>query len=71
MKVHIRLGVDGGQQGCTGHGRCAIMAGDLYEVDDEGYNVHRGDTIDVPAGLESTARYGARVCPERAIVIEE
>lgn len=47
------------------------MAGDLYEVDDEGYNVHRGDTIDVPAGLESTARYGARVCPERAIVIEE
>lgn len=71
MKVHIRLGVDGGQQGCTGHGRCAVMAGDFYEVDDEGYNVHRGDTVDVPSGLEPVARYGARVCPERAIVVEE
>lgn len=70
MKVHIRLGVDGGQQGCTGQGRCAVLAGEFYEVDDNGYNIHRGETIDVPAGLEETARFGASVCPERAIVIE-
>ena len=53
MKAHIALGVDGGQEGCTGHGRCAVMAGD------------------VPPGLEDSARYGAKVCPERVITIEE
>lgn len=71
MKVHIDEGVDGGQQGCTGHGRCAVMAGDFYEVDDNGYNVHRGETLDVPAGLESAATFGAQVCPERAIAVLE
>ena len=71
MKVHIRVGVDGGQQGCTGHGRCAMMAGDFYEVDDNGYALHRGETVDVPPGLEEQARYGAKVCPERVIQIEE
>lgn len=71
MKVHIDLGVDGGQQGCTGHGRCAVMAGEFYELDDNGYNLHRGETLDVPPGLERTARYGATVCPERAIHIEQ
>jgi ferredoxin len=71
MKVHIKLGDDGGQQGCTGHGRCAAMAGDFYEVDDDGYNIHRGETVDVPQELAETARFGATVCPERAIVIED
>ncbi|WP_308252090.1 ferredoxin [Pseudonocardia sp. KRD291] len=71
MKVHIEVGVDGGQQGCTGHGRCAMMAGEFYEVDDDGYAIHRGETVDVPAGLEDAARYGAGVCPERVIQIEE
>ncbi|MET8181551.1 ferredoxin [Streptomyces sp. NPDC005336] len=71
MKAHIKLGFDGGQQGCTGHGRCAVMAGELYEVDDNGYNLRRGSTFDVPPGMEEAARYGAKVCPERAIVIEE
>jgi ferredoxin len=71
VKVHIKVGVDGGQQGCTGHARCAVMAGDFYEVDDEGYNLQRGKTLDVPPDLEVTARYGARLCPEQAIVIED
>lgn len=71
MKVHIEVGVDGGQQGCTGHGRCAMMAGEFYDVDDDGYAIHRGETVDVPAGLEDAARYGARVCPERVIQIQE
>lgn len=71
MKVHIRLGEDGGQHGCTGHGRCAALAGDFYELDANGYNIHRGETLDVPPGLEDKARYGARVCPERAILIED
>jgi ferredoxin len=71
MKVHIKEGVEGGQQGCTGHGRCAAMAGDFYDVDDEGFNIHRGETVDVAEGLEQTARDGAKACPERAIIIED
>ncbi len=71
MKAYIEIGVDGGQQGCTGHGRCAVMAGDVYELDDDGYNLHRGGFVEVPPGLEESARYGAKVCPERVITIEE
>lgn len=71
VKAHIAIGVDGGQQGCTGHGRCAVMAGDVYELDDNGYNIARGSYVEVPPGLEESARLGARVCPERVITIEE
>jgi ferredoxin len=71
VKVHIKIGVDGGQQGCTGHGRCAVAAGEFYNVDDEGYNIYRGKTVDVPEGFEELARYGAQACPERAIRIED
>ena len=69
MRVQIALGKDGGQQGCTGHGRCAVMAGDVYRLDDNGYNVDRGGTIEVPPGLEESARLGVRVCPEGAITV--
>lgn len=65
MKVSIK----GGEGGCTGHGRCFALADDVYELDEEGYNVHRGSTIDVPAGHEESARLGARACPERALKI--
>lgn len=71
MRAHIAIGVDGGQRGCTGHGRCAVMADDVYEVDEDGYNIARGGYVDVPPGLEDSARYGAKVCPERVITIEE
>lgn len=71
VKAHIAIGVDGGQQGCTGHGRCAVMAGEVYSLDDDGYNVARGSYVEVPPGLEEKARYGAKVCPERVITIEE
>lgn len=48
-----------------------MMAGEFYEVDDDGYSVLRGQTVEVPAGLEDRARYGAKVCPERVIEIQE
>lgn len=70
MRVHIAIGKDGGQQGCTGHGRCAVMAGDVYTVDEVGYNLYRGQTIDVPLGLEEAAKLGIRVCPEGAITVD-
>lgn len=70
MRVHIALGIDGGQRGCTGHGRCAVMAGDVYELDGIGYNLQRGGSFEITAEQEESARLGARVCPERAITIE-
>lgn len=52
---------------CTGHGRCAVLAGEVYTLDSNGYNADMGTTIDVPAGLEDKAEYGMHNCPEGAI----
>jgi ferredoxin len=53
---------------CQGHGRCYVLAPDVFESDDDGY----GRTIreDVPPGLESQAETGRASCPERAITLE-
>jgi ferredoxin len=56
---------------CSGHGRCYVLYGAVYEADDVGYNLHREGEFEVPADLEEQARKGARVCPERAISIEK
>jgi ferredoxin len=57
---------------CTGHGRCHVLAENVYRLDDDGYNADRGTTIEIPAGLEQEAIRGAKNCPEAAIeIIEE
>jgi ferredoxin len=56
---------------CTGHGRCYAVAKDVYDADDEGYNVARGSTFDVSDDLAEQARLGAINCPESAITIIE
>lgn len=56
---------------CSGHGRCFVVAPEFYELDDNGYNAKRGQTVEVPKGMEEAARLGAEKCPERAISIEE
>ncbi len=54
---------------CVGNARCAAVSAELYQLNDEGYiNV---EEIDVPRGLETLARRGARACPERIIFVEE
>ncbi|KUR73263.1 ferredoxin [Novosphingobium sp. Fuku2-ISO-50] len=64
MKVHID------EIKCTGHGRCAKYAPNVFTLNDEdGYNADRGKTIDVPADEEANARLGVKSCPERAITI--
>lgn len=63
MKVRVDHGA------CQGHARCYAEAPDLYVLDDEGYN--RMSPTAVPAELEAAARAGARLCPERAIVVED
>lgn len=65
MKVEI----DG--ELCSGHGRCFILAEDVYRLDDEGYNADRGTVIDVPPGHEASAGVGMRSCPEAAISLVE
>lgn len=54
---------------CSGHARCAVIAGGVFEVDDEGYN--RMGKFEVPPEMEKLARRGARACPEGAITIIE
>lgn len=65
----MKVKIDGGL--CTGHGRCWVVAPTFYTLDDSGYNACRGQTVEVPVGLEAAARLGAEKCPERAITIIE
>lgn len=52
---------------CMGHAVCALMAPDLMELDDLGYNV-TGEAKVEPAD-EELARRAAGACPESAIEI--
>ena len=56
---------------CSGHGRCFVLASEVYELDDDGYNAHRGGVIDVNPAHEDAARLGAENCPEGAIVLTD
>lgn len=54
---------------CCGHGQCAAVAPEVYDLDDEGLNAAAGTTAEVPAGLEDAARAAASACPESAIQV--
>jgi ferredoxin len=56
---------------CTGHGRCFVLASEVYDLDDDGYNKMRGAVIDVAPQHEDAARLGADNCPEAAITLIE
>ncbi|MGD9794223.1 MAG: ferredoxin [Acidimicrobiia bacterium] len=64
MKINVN------RAACSGHGRCAALAPEVYELDDNGYNSRDGE-FEVPAGLEAAARLGADNCPERCITVVE
>ncbi len=64
----MRVSVD--PVACVGHGRCYDVAPALFEDDEEGYSVVRGDGA-VPPGQAEAARLAARLCPERAIMLAE
>jgi ferredoxin len=63
MKVRID------KAACVGHARCAAVAADVYELDDNGYITQ--EEIEVPPEQEALARRGARACPERIITVIE
>lgn len=52
---------------CSGHGRCWKYAPDVFPIDDNGFNAHRGTEIEVPAHQEQAATHGMKACPERSI----
>lgn len=54
---------------CSGHGRCAAVAPDVFDLDDEGYSFLLVEHID--GKLEEQAREAAATCPERCIHLEE
>jgi ferredoxin len=55
---------------CQGHNRCYALAPELFDVDDYGQALVRGDGTVAP-GLEDKARLAVANCPEYAISIEE
>jgi ferredoxin len=51
---------------CAGHGRCYTLAPELFEDDEAGFGVVKGDGT-VSGNLESAVRDAAQACPEYAI----
>jgi ferredoxin len=54
---------------CQGHGRCYVLAPEVFAPDDEGYGTVL--QADVSGELLEQATRGAQGCPEGAITIEE
>jgi ferredoxin len=54
---------------CQGHGRCGILAPDVFEVDDLG----KASVLleEVPDELAAAVREAALSCPESAITVAE
>ena len=53
---------------CVGHGRCYVLAPDVFEEDDRGYCVVPCEEI--PESLLDDARKGEANCPEAAIRVD-
>jgi ferredoxin len=54
---------------CTGHGRCYVLAPEVFEPDDEGHSV--GLVDEIPDDLLDKARLAVANCPESAISISD
>ncbi len=52
---------------CQGHGRCAMTAPDVFDVDDGGYGIVLIEEI--PADLEAETLKAVGNCPEAAISV--
>jgi ferredoxin len=62
----MRVRID--EERCTGHGRCYMLAPEVFETDDRGYGVVIN--AEVPPELEDQARRAADNCPEQAVIVE-
>jgi ferredoxin len=61
MKIEVNI------PACVGAGQCALVAGELFDQDDDGIVVVLDDSPD-DTQLES-ARKAAALCPARAIAL--
>lgn len=61
----MRLKVD--EDLCTGHGRCAKFAPEIFTLDEAGFNVAIGQIVEVSEDDRPVATRGMKACPERAI----
>lgn len=64
MTVKIRVNVEG----CVGHARCAAVAPDVFELDNNGFNTTAYREVD--ESLRAQAVRGMRACPEKIITID-
>jgi ferredoxin len=62
----LRIRIDAGL--CVGHGRCYMLAPEVYGEDERGHC--RLERDEIPRELEAAARRGADGCPEGAIEID-
>lgn len=63
----MRVRVD--RDRCQGHAMCNALAGEIFEVTDEGFN-EMGE-FEVPDDRRPLVDRGSRACPERAIAVLE
>jgi ferredoxin len=63
MKVQVDLEL------CVGHGRCYMLAPEVFDEDDRGHCLLRFENV--PPELEDRARMGETNCPEGAIELSE
>jgi ferredoxin len=54
---------------CVGHARCAAVAPEIYDLDENGYLAAEEKTV--ADEMRPQAIRGMRACPERAISISE
>jgi ferredoxin len=62
----MRLTLD--TERCTGHGRCYVLSGELFEDDEYGHGMVRGDGTFDPSRLAAAQR-AVWACPEQAIAL--
>ena len=62
MKLHVDPTL------CQGHNRCAALAPDLFDIDDEGFASAAGDGTISPAQTD-LAELAVDNCPEQAITL--
>ena len=63
MKVRVDL------EKCVGHGRCYVLAPDVFCEDERGHCVLRVETV--RPELWQQARLGEENCPEQAISLDD
>lgn len=63
----MRLTIDPGL--CQGHARCATLAPELFDLDENGFGIVRSGCENVPDG-DQQALLAVDNCPEQAIALE-